>query len=157
MLDNLKGWVRNGFFICQEASTKYKNIQMYKRQINNVIYPELSYKIVGLLFEVWKEIGYSHKEKYIQAAVAKVFKRNNVNFKEQVKADLKFRDEKIGVYFLDFLVENKIIIELKRREYFSKSDIDQVYSYLKTADLKLGIIVCFTSKGVKFKRILNIR
>ncbi|PIQ75316.1 MAG: hypothetical protein CO001_02340 [Candidatus Portnoybacteria bacterium CG_4_8_14_3_um_filter_40_10] len=84
-------------------------------------------------------------------------KISRIPFKEQVKSDLNFKDAKIGLYFFDFLIDNKIILELKRREYFSKSDIDQVFSYLKTANLKLGIIVCFTSKGVKFKRILNIR
>ncbi|TSC52402.1 MAG: GTP-binding signal recognition particle [Parcubacteria group bacterium LiPW_39] len=121
-----------------------------------VLYPELSYKIVGVLFEIWNEIGYSHKEKYIQSAIAKSLKCENLQFVEQLKANLFFKGEKIGLYFFDFLIENKIILEIKRREYFSKHDINQIYAYLKTSGLKLGIIACFTSKGVKFKRILNL-
>ena len=124
---------------------------------DKVVYPELSYQIIGMLFEVWNEIGYSHKERYIQKAIAKIFHKNGILFKEQVKTDLEFRDEKIGLYFFDFLVDEKIILEIKRREYFLKNDINQVYSYLKASGLKLGIIVCFSSKGIKFKRILNIR
>jgi len=122
-----------------------------------VIYPELSYKIVGILFEVWREIGFSHKEKYIQQAVASAFKKNNISFEREVRADLKFKDDKIGVYFLDFLIENKIILEIKRKNYFSKHDIEQVYTYLRTTGLKLGIIAHFTRKGVEFKRILNLK
>ncbi|TSC53261.1 MAG: hypothetical protein LiPW39_372 [Parcubacteria group bacterium LiPW_39] len=125
--------------------------------MTEIVYPELSYKIIGMLFEVWDEIGYSHKEKYIQNAVAKIFKDNNISFKEQVKADLKFKNEKIGNYYFDFLIEDKIVLEIKRREYFSKNDINQVYAYLKSGNLKLGIIACFTSKGVRFKRVLNIK
>ncbi len=122
-----------------------------------VIYPELSYKIVGILFEVWREIGFSHKEKYIQQAIESAFKKNKVSFKREVKTDLKFKDDKIGIYFLDFLVENKIVLEIKRKNYFSKHDIEQVYAHLKVTGLKLGIIAHFTRKGVEFKRILNIR
>ena len=124
---------------------------------DKIVYPELSYQIIGMLFEVWNGIGYSHKEKYIQSAIAKIFRENKIDFQEQIKIDLKFKDEKIGHYFFDLLIGNKIILEIKRREYFSKHDIDQVYSYLKTSGLKLGIIVCFSSRGIKFKRILNIR
>jgi len=125
--------------------------------MKKVIYPELSYKIIGILFEIWKEIGYSHKEKYIQKAIVSAFSKNNISFKKEVKTDLKFKDDKIGLYFLDFLIENKIVLEIKKRDYFSKNDIEQVYSYLKTKKLKLGIIAHFTKNGVKFKRILNIK
>ncbi|MBN8695689.1 MAG: GxxExxY protein [Bacteroidetes bacterium] len=62
----------------------------------------------------------------------------------------------IGRGFLDFLVEDKIIVELKKDENFTKTSIDQVLNYLKTTDLKLAILINFTKQGVKFKRIINI-
>lgn len=99
---------------------------------------------------------FSHKEKYIQQAVASAFKKNNISFEKEVKTDLKFKNDKIGVYFLDFLVEGKVVLEIKRKNYFSKHDIEQVYAYLKATGLKLGIIAHFTRKGVEFKRILNL-
>jgi GxxExxY protein len=109
-----------------------------------------------MLFDVWREIGYSHKEKYIQSAIESVFRKNSIVFERELKTDLKFGNDKIGKYFLDFLVDGKIVLEIKKRDYFSKNDIDQVYSYLKTTGLKLGIISHFTRSGVRFKRILNI-
>jgi GxxExxY protein len=121
-----------------------------------VIYPELSYKIVGILFDVWKEIGYSHKEKYIQGAIESALKKGDIPFERELRADLKFKGDKIGEYFLDFLIDNKIVLEIKKRDYFSKADIDQIFSYLQITGLKLGIISHFTRTGVKFKRILNI-
>jgi GxxExxY protein len=62
----------------------------------------------------------------------------------------------IGRYFLDFLVDNKIVVEIKKGDYFSKKNIEQVKAYLKVTNLKLAVLVNFTSSGVKFLRILNI-
>jgi GxxExxY protein len=128
--------------------------QILKR--DDIIYPDLSYRIIGILFEIWNEIGYGYREKYYQKALANAFKRLDVEFKEQLPYKIKCRGEDIGICFLDFLIENKMILELKRGEYFSKSNINQVYAYLKTTGLKLGIIANFTSKGLRFKRIVNL-
>lgn len=62
----------------------------------------------------------------------------------------------MGRNFLDFLVEGKIIIEIKRGDYYSKKNIEQIKSYLKVTNLKLAILVNFVSTGVKFYRLLNI-
>ncbi|KKQ17793.1 MAG: hypothetical protein US30_C0001G0127, partial [Candidatus Moranbacteria bacterium GW2011_GWF2_36_839] len=64
--------------------------------------------------------------------------------------------KEIGYYIFDFLVFDKIVIELKSKNYFSKRDIDQLYSYLKAMNLKLGILVYFTKECVRYKRIVNL-
>lgn len=68
---------------------------------------------------------------------------------------LKFKGTAIGHQFLDFLIEDKIILEIKKGDRFSKSNIEQVLAYLKTTKLKLGIIANFGSRELKFKRIIN--
>lgn len=123
---------------------------------DKLIYPELSYKIIGVSFEVSNEIGPDCKEKHYQRAIVKAFKREGIEFQEQVPVEMKFQEQKIGIYFLDFLVEKKMILEIKRGEHFSKNNIKQVYDYLKATDLKLGLLVNFTNKGVMFKRIVNL-
>lgn len=130
---------------------------MEKESVNDkLIYPELSYKVVGIAFNVGKEVGFGHKESFYQKALAKALSDEKINFIEQLPAQLIFREKPIGIYYFDFLVENKIVIELKTRNYFSKKDIEQLYRYLKAKDLKLGIIIHFTNEGVKFKRVVNI-
>jgi len=133
---------------------------MYKytnsKKEGKVIYPELSYEIIGTLFDVWNTVGHGHKESFYQKAIAKNFEDKNISFKEQIGVKIKYRGKEIGIYFLDFLIENKIVLEIKKREYFSKQDIDQVYAYLKATKLKLGIIAHFTKSGVKFRRVLNL-
>ncbi|KKT41403.1 MAG: hypothetical protein UW30_C0008G0022 [Candidatus Giovannonibacteria bacterium GW2011_GWA2_44_13b] len=122
----------------------------------DLIYPELSYKIIGVLFDVYNQLGYGYQEKYYEKATAATLKLAGLTYKEQFPIPLKFKDEKIGNYFLDFLVDDKVVLELKRGERVAKSNIDQVYAYLKATGLKLGILAQFTPGGIKFRRILNI-
>lgn len=123
---------------------------------DDLIFPNLSYEIVGILYDVYNEIGHGHKEQYYQKAIAVALKNSNIEYREQVFSPLIYRNEKVGKYFLDFLVDNKIVLELKVGSIFKKQNINQVYSYLKSNNLKLGIIANFTRNEVKYKRILNI-
>ena len=120
-----------------------------------IIYKDLSYIIVGAMFEVFNELGYGYQEKHYEKAVEKIFIDKKINYKRQLPYSIIFRGEKIGVYYLDFLVENKIIVELKKGDYFSRKNINQVKEYLKATGLKLALIINFTSYGVKTLRILN--
>lgn len=141
------------------------NVRIYTNSTNTIVdkrkvqlvFPDLSYKIVGILFSAFNELGYGYQEKYYQKVVAKLLKENNIKFQEQAYAPLEFHGEKIGGYYLDFLIENRIILEIKKGDRFTKNNIEQVYAYLKKFDLKLGIIANFTRKDLKFKRIVNIR
>ncbi|HAT73495.1 MAG TPA: GxxExxY protein [Candidatus Moranbacteria bacterium] len=123
---------------------------------NDLIYKDECYKIIGLIFSIFNEIGYGHKESFYQKAIANIFSENNIEFKEQLKAKVKHGGKEIGYYIFDFLVFDKIVIELKSKNYFSKRDIDQLYSYLKAMNLKLGILVYFTKECVRYKRIVNL-
>ena len=122
----------------------------------DLVLPELSYKIIGVLFDVFNNLGYEFREKYYQRAIAKAFRKIRVDFKEQVYSPIEYKGESIGGYFFDFLICDRIILEIKRGDNFSRSDITQTFSYLKKAKLQLGILARFSSKGLKYKRIINI-
>jgi GxxExxY protein len=129
---------------------------MSKKIIEDLVHPELSFKVVGCAFEVYNELGFGHAEKYYQRALAVALKNKNIPFKEQAYFPLKFQGEIIGKGFCDFVVEDKVIVELKKNAHFSKANIDQVNQYLKTSGLKLAILINFTSSGAIFKRIVNL-
>ncbi|MBA3971044.1 MAG: GxxExxY protein [Bacteroidetes bacterium] len=129
---------------------------MSKKIIDDLIYPDLSFKIVGCAFEVYNELGYGHAEKNYQKALAVALKNKNILFKEQAYFPLKFQGEIIGRSFCDFVVDDKVIVELKKNARFSKANIDQVNQYLKSSGLKLAILINYTSTGAIFKRLVNI-
>ncbi len=123
----------------------------------DIIYPELSFKLMGILFNVHNEMGHGFLERYYQKAIAAELEKNNISFKEQVKLDLVIGEKIIASGIADFIIEEKIILEIKQGNTFLKTNIDQVNSYLKMSKLQLGILINFTSRGLLYKRILNIK
>lgn len=121
----------------------------------DLVYPELSYKIVGILFEVHNRLGGSFEEKYYQRAIEKLFKDNSIKFDKELKANIMFEEDKIGRFFLDFLVDNKIVLELKAVPKLLPIHFRQIRSYLKVKKLKLGILANFRGEKLVYKRILN--
>ncbi len=124
-------------------------------QKQDLIYPELSYKLVGLAYNVHNELGHGHLEKIYQKAYAKELKEANIEYKEQAPYKVIYKEEIIGNNYLDFLIEGKVIIELKRSDFHSKKYIDQISNYIKVSNLQLAILINFTSTGVRIKRIVN--
>jgi GxxExxY protein len=122
----------------------------------DLIYPELSYEITGVLFSVFKELGPGHKEKYYQNAIYNALIKKGYHVQRELYIPLLYQGEKVGSYYLDFLINDKIVLEIKKGDIFKKNSIDQILQYLKTTNLSLGILAQFTSSGVKTKRILNI-
>jgi len=121
----------------------------------DLLYPELSYRIIGIAFDVYNELGAGYNEKYYEKALAEGFLKNELRFGEQLACPISYNGKIIGKRFLDFLVEDKIIVEIKKGSRFSKSHIDQVLEYLKINNLKLAILINFANNGVIFKRIVN--
>src|SRR5436309_2946113 len=126
---------------------------MAKKNIReDLLFPELSYEIIGILFEVSNTLGHSYLEKYYQKAIAALLRKRNINFKEQVLVEIKIGDEGIAKGYVDFIIDDKIILEIKKGDSFRKQNIDQLNSYLKMSGFKLGILANFTSKGLLSKR-----
>lgn len=121
----------------------------------DLLYPELSYKIIGCAYDVYNQLGFGHHEKFYQRAMAESFRFKNIKFSEQVYFPLKFNGKTIGKNFFDFLLEDKIIVELKKDARFSKQHIDQVLEYLRTSNLKLALLINFSKTDVIYKRIIN--
>jgi GxxExxY protein len=115
----------------------------------------LSYKIVGILYDVYNELGSGHREYVYERAIASEFRKSGIKFAEQVPANLTYKGGIIGQYRFDFLVEGKIVLELKQGDRFSRKNFEQVTGYLQLKNLPLGILANFTSSGVVTKRVLN--
>src|SRR3989338_5473123 len=112
----------------------------------HVVFPELSYKIIGAAFTVFNELGWGLKEKEYQKALALEFKNSYLHFDEQVFIPITYNNTRIGNYYADFIIEGKVLLELKVVHKLGYSQVKQVLGYLKIAGIKLGILIYFTKE-----------
>lgn len=122
---------------------------------DKIIHKDLSYQIVGILINVYNKLGPGLREIQYQRALKREFSRHGLSFIEQVKLDLDYYGISLGTYRLDFLIENKIVLEIKSKAFFSVTDVRQVIAYLKKSHIDLGILAGFGGRSLKFKRILR--
>ncbi len=127
----------------------------YKQPKKDLVFPDLSYKIIGCAFEVFNQLGNGHKEIVYHKALAIEFGAQNLNFKDEVYYPVEFKGITVGRNYFDFLVEEKIIIEIKSLSRFSKAHFDQTKNYLSVSKLKLALLINFDRDGVQCKRVVN--
>lgn len=127
------------------------------RENSKVIYPELSYSIVGILFKIHREPGNRYSEKIYQRAIAKALTRESFQYRREVYMPIIYDDEIVGKQYFDFVVEDKIVLEIKTVPRFRLTDFRQILAYLKHANLRLGILVNFRTESLRFRRIVNSR
>ncbi|NQT49606.1 GxxExxY protein [Candidatus Kuenenbacteria bacterium] len=123
--------------------------------MTNIIHPELSYDIINSAYNVYNQLGVDHQEKVFHRAMAVDFDKKEIYYEREKKIKLYYEGEYVGEYRLDFIVGNKIIVELKVRPYPEKIHIKQVLDYLNATGLDLAILIFFTRDGVKYKRVVN--
>lgn len=114
-----------------------------------LIFGDLSYVINGILFSVHNEKGQYAREKQYGDEVERLLKEKRLSYKREVAISGSGN-------ILDFLIENKIILELKAKRIITKEDYYQIQRYLQETGLKLGILVNFRDKLIKPKRIVKI-
>ena len=120
----------------------------------NIIYKDLSYKIIELALEVHNELGCGFLEKVYENALMLLLDREKVPARQQAPADVYFKDKVIGQYFADILVENKLILELKTVDVIANIHTAQVLNYLRATGLKLGLILNFGKPKFEYKRLV---
>ena len=120
-----------------------------------ILLPNLSYKIMGVLFKVHNELGPSFLEKYYQRGIDKELKISKLKFKKEAPVEIQYKSESIGRYFLDFVIEDLIILEVKAQQYYTPKFFKQALAYLRQTNLPLAIIANFRGDKLRYKRIVN--
>jgi GxxExxY protein len=124
------------------------------KESGKIIYKELSYKLVGCFYKVYNALGPGHKEVVYHKALAIEFDKQGISFDSKKKLPMEYEGEKVGTYEPDFLVDDKIIIELKSVLMMPKVYEKQLYYYLRGAGVKLGYLVNFGTDKIEIRRRL---
>lgn len=112
---------------------------------HQLLFPELSYSILGCCFAVYKALGPFYREEIYQKALEVELQQQGLTFERKKALSISYRSIPIGDFQLDLLVENCIILELKAVESIHPQHIAQLIQYLEITGHKLGIIVNFGS------------
>lgn len=119
---------------------------------------DITYKIRGCIFAVYRNLGPGLLESVYEAALVYELKKNNLEVKSQVPLPVLYEGIQLEVGFrIDVLVEEKVIVEIKSVEELSKVHYKQLLTYLKLSDKKVGLLVNFNCDNISknIKRIVN--
>jgi len=124
--------------------------------MSKIIYKDLSYKLNGIFYEIYNTLGNIYSEKQYQDVLEERLKKEKLRYEREKDLLFKFYDSKIKGNKADFVIEDKIIVDLKAKKYISRNDYKQMLRYLKSGNYKLGLIVNFGSPNkTTIKRVIN--
>ena len=119
---------------------------------DKLLYEKLTYKVRGCIFNVYNQLGFGHKENVYSRALAIELSKNKISFAQEHPLDVIYDGQKVGVYRPDFIVDGKILLELKSVPFLSKASAIQLIYYLKGTNFKLGLLVNFGSSRLEIRR-----
>lgn len=119
-----------------------------------VVYKELSYKIVGLAFEVHRELGFGFLEKVYENELMVIFQENGILACQQAPIRVPFHGQIVGEYVADIVVEDSIILELKALERINEIHKAQTLNYLKATNFRLALLLNFGKYKLEYERLV---
>jgi GxxExxY protein len=124
--------------------------------LHELKYRDITEKIIGASFEVHKFLGNGFQEVIYQRALAWELKQARLAFAREIEQDIFYKDlpEPIGRRRADFVVEGKVLVELKAVIGLEDVHLAQVLNYLRAYRLEIGLLVNFGSKSLTFKRLI---
>ena len=118
-----------------------------------MLYEDLTRKIIGCAMKVHSTMGNGFQEVIYQRALEIEMKYEGLSFEREKEMELFYRDEKIGTRRVDFLVEEKIMVELKAITKLEDVHYAQAINYLEAYKMQVGLLINFGGKSLEFKRV----
>lgn len=117
-----------------------------------------TYQIIGILFEVHKNLGKGFSEIVYKDAVEYEFEQNKIPYQREKEFVVSYKDTILKhKFYADFVVFDEIILEIKTVDCFNASHYNQCLNYLKVSKNELALLVNFNSVSLEFKRIVNTK
>ena len=119
-------------------------------------YKDITEKIIGASFEVHKFLGNGFQELIYQRALAWELAQAGLSYAREIEQEIYYKEllEPIGTRRADFVVEGKVLVELKAIIELEDVHLAQVLNYLKAYRLEVGLLINFGSKSLTFKRLV---
>ncbi|HAK12518.1 MAG TPA: GxxExxY protein [Chitinophagaceae bacterium] len=121
----------------------------------SLLYQEASYQIIGIAMEVHRELGPGLKEVNYQDALEYEFQLNKIPYQREKRYRVTYKGKVLSrPYVADFLIADKIILEIKSVPVIIDQHFAQTLNYLKVSGTKLGLILNFGAKSLAWQRVV---
>jgi len=119
----------------------------------DLIHKEISKPILRIFYDVYNELGYGFLEKVYQNAMYFELKAQGYKVEAQKQIKVYFKNQLVGEFYADLLIEDTIIVELKACECLISSHVAQLMNYLKSTQIEVGLLLNF-GETPDFKRLV---
>ena len=125
--------------------------------MSNLKYVDITQKIIGASFEVHKFLGNGFQEVIYRRALQYEMHQAGLTFQREIEQPIYYKDlpQTIGTRRADFVVEEKVLVELKAVIQLEDVHLAQALNYLKVYKLEVGLLINFGSKSLTFKRLIR--
>ncbi len=117
-----------------------------------LLYAELTHKIIGAAMEVHTILGPGFLEAVYEEALAHEFELRAIPFERQKTFSVPYKTVSAGVYRPDFVVDDKVIVDIKALKHLTEIEEAQIINYLKVTGLRVGLVINFGAPRLEYKR-----
>ena len=122
--------------------------------MSTLLYQELTGKIIGAAMEVHGALGQGFLESVYEEAFAHELSLRNIPFERQKGLSVYYKERRVKEFICDFLIGEKVLVEIKAMKKMTDVDKAQIMNYLKATRTKIGILFNFGERSLKFERII---
>ena len=120
-----------------------------------MIYQEITGEIIGCAMEVHRHLGPGFQEYVYQRALEVELKSKKIKHVREAEIKIYYKGEYIALRKVDFLVDEKITVELKAKTEMDAVCLAQAINYLEASSYSTGLLINFGAKSLQFKRLFN--
>jgi len=123
-----------------------------KSVVSELLYKDLTYAIIGAAMEVHRVLGSGFLESVYEEALAHEFDLRGISYDRQAQLAVRYKDIVAGEFRADFLIEGKVVVELKAIKALSSVEEAQLLNYLKGTGYRVGLLLNFGGSSLEHKR-----
>ncbi len=117
-----------------------------------LLYSDLTRAIIGAAMEVHRVLGHGFLEAVYEAALAHELDLRRIPYERQKRLTVTYKGEAVGDYVADFVVDGKVVVELKATKGLTEVDEAQLLNYLKVTGLRVGLLFNFGTPSLEHRR-----
>jgi GxxExxY protein len=123
-------------------------------QISEIVCKDLSFQVMGAVYEVHTVLGHGFLEKVYENALLRELQLRGIKTENQKELAVSYKDKVVGTYCADIIVDDQLLLELKSVENLNKFHEAQLLNYLKATGYQLGLLINFAKPRVEYKRLV---